>query len=182
MATEEKVTYCEEEFITNERAKKLLTNGFEKAEETLNDEDKLERLFQRLEKKFESIPVAGSALKYIPIMASMVNMYSKKLYTDVPVGVIVAAVSALIYVVTPTDLIPDIIPAIGLVDDAAVFAACLYLVKSDLDEFRNWRRENGYDIDDLFDYTDKSSNAEIFARVMSVVKHADSANDSNGIE
>ncbi len=172
MGHEEKIKIEDEEFVTNEKAKKALRDGFDVAKETLDDEDRLERLFQRLEKKLESIPLAGSALRYIPMMASMVNLYVKKVYTDVPVGTIVATVSALIYVVSPIDIVPDIIPGLGYVDDAAVVAACLALVKTDLDEYRSWRADNGYEIDDLFDYTDKSKNAEFFARVMSALKNS----------
>ena len=172
MGHEEKIKIEEEEFVTNELAEKTLRDGFEEAEETLGDESKLERLFQRLEKKLEAIPLAGSALKYVPMMASMVNMYVKKEYTDAPVGTIVATVSALIYVISPIDLIPDFIPGVGYIDDAAVVAACLALIKSDLDEYRSWRANNGYEIDDLFDYSDKNKNGELFARIMSMVKQS----------
>ena len=143
MGHEEKIKIEEEEFVTNEKAKKALRDGFDVAKDTLDDEDKLERLFQRLEKKLESIPLAGSALKYIPMMASMVNMYVKKEYTDAPVGNIVATVSALIYVASPIDIVPDFIPGFGYIDDAAVVAACLALIKTDLDEYKSWRKING---------------------------------------
>ena len=170
MGHEEKIKIEEEEFVTNEKAKKALRDGFDVAKDTLDDEDKLERLFQRLEKKLESIPLAGSALKYIPMMASMVNMYVKKEYTDAPVGNIVATVSALIYVASPIDIVPDFIPGFGYIDDAAVVAACLALIKTDLDEYKSWRKINGYEIDDLYDYSDNSKNAEFFAKIMSMAK------------
>ena len=48
----------------------------------------------------------------------------------------------LIYFVSPIDIIPDSIPAIGYFDDAAVVAACWKLVESDIEEYEKWRVEN----------------------------------------
>ena len=38
----------------------------------------------------------------------------------------------------PADLIPDFIPVIGYLDDAAVVALAVRSVKGDLDAFRAW--------------------------------------------
>ncbi|MCF0259674.1 MAG: DUF1232 domain-containing protein [Erysipelotrichaceae bacterium] len=43
---------------------------------------------------------------------------------------------------SPIDLIPDSIPVIGYVDDAAVINFCWDMVKSDADEYRKWRENN----------------------------------------
>ncbi len=49
----------------------------------------------------------------------------KKEYTEVPLGTILGIVSALIYILSPIDLIPDRIPGAGHLDDAAVLLICL---------------------------------------------------------
>ena len=54
---------------------------------------------------------------------------------------IAAIVAALLYVLSPIDLIPDFIPIIGYVDDALVVSACLAMVKQDLHAYRNWKME-----------------------------------------
>lgn len=135
------------EKFTDELARKELEKGYEKAEETLNDDDKMERLFQRLEKKLKNIPVIGEKMADIPIMASLVRCYWKKEYTDVPIGSIIAIISALIYFVSPIDILPDSIPVIGYFDDAAVVATCWKLVESDVVEYQKWREKNGKLID-----------------------------------
>lgn len=76
-------------------------------------------------------------------MASLVRNYSKKEYTDIPIGSIIAIISALIYFVSPVDIVPDSIPVIGYFDDAAVVAACWKLVDSDIEEYENWRKQHG---------------------------------------
>lgn len=124
-----------------------LKKGYKEAEEMLKDEDKMERFLQRLEKKLKIIPLVGEKLADVPIMASLVRSYVKKDYTDIPIGSIIAIVSALIYFVSPIDLIPDSIPLIGYFDDAAVVGACWKLVDSDVEEYVQWRKQNGKEIE-----------------------------------
>ncbi|WP_317336630.1 DUF1232 domain-containing protein [uncultured Ruminococcus sp.] len=102
----------------------------------------MERLLQRLEKKLKSIPVLGEKLSYIPAMVSLIKSYIEKEYTDLPLGTIIAITSALLYFVSPIDLVPDSIPVIGYFDDAAVVAACWKLVESDVKEYLKWREDN----------------------------------------
>lgn len=130
-----------------QKALEELENGYEEAEKLLQDEDKLERFLQRLEKKLKIIPVAGNKLAVAPIMASLVKNYVKKEYTDIPIGTIIAIISALTYLVSPIDIIPDSIPILGYFDDAAVVAACWKLVESDVEEYEKWRNANGKTLD-----------------------------------
>lgn len=129
------------------QAKVELEKGYVEAEEILKDIDKLERFLQRLEKKLKTIPLAGEKLSHIPVMVSLVKSYTKREYTDIPIGTIIAVISALVYFVSPIDIIPDSIPVLGYFDDAAVVAACWALVESDVDEYIKWREANGKVLD-----------------------------------
>lgn len=120
-------------------AQLLLESNFSEAEEVIRNPDALENLLQRLEEKLKLVPLAGDALSNIPVLVSMVRSYASKEYPDIPLGAAVAIVSALIYFLSPIDLIPDGIPGVGYVDDAAVVLACLNLVQSDVDEYKAWR-------------------------------------------
>ena len=126
--------------VINEKvARKQLDKGIEKAEEILENEDKMERFLQDLEKKLQTVPKAGNVLAMIPTMISLIKSYIKKEYTKIPVGTIVAVISALLYWLSPIDLIPDAIPGVGYIDDTAVIAACIKLVGDDLEEYKKWR-------------------------------------------
>ncbi len=124
-----------------------LGRGFQNAQTLLEDKDKLEELFQRLENKLKVIPHIGDKLAVAASMASMVKSYVNKEYRQVPLGTIIAAISALAYIVSPVDLIPDTIPGLGHVDDAAIVVACLKLIESDLNEYIEWRKKNGKELD-----------------------------------
>lgn len=130
------------EFV-EEKAQEELEKGYDDARKTLQDQDELERFLQRLENKLQSIPGFGSTLAGLPILVSLLNSYVKKEYTNIPLGSIVAIVSALLYFLSPIDAIPDPLPVIGYIDDAAVIAFCLKLIESDLEEYKQWRKKNG---------------------------------------
>lgn len=136
----------EKEF-DEQKALEELKKGYEEAEKLLENEDKLEKFLQRLEKKLKIIPIAGDKLAVVPVMASLLKNYAKKEYTDIPIGTIIAIISALTYFVSPIDLVPDSTPVLGYFDDAAVVAACWKLVQSDVDEYVKWRKENGKEME-----------------------------------
>ncbi len=75
----------------------------------------------------------------IPVMVQMVRSYIKKEYTDIPIGTIIGITGALVYFLSPVDLIPDVIPVIGVVDDAMIVGLALALVGSDLECYEQWR-------------------------------------------
>ena len=135
------------ESFDEQKAKEELEKGYKPAEKLLNNPDALERFLQRLEKKLRNIPLAGGALASVPVLASLLRSYAKKEYKDIPIGSIVAIVSALLYFVSPVDFIPDFIIGVGYIDDALVITVCLKLVESDVSEYIEWRKENGKQID-----------------------------------
>ena len=133
--------------MDEKKIEEVFERGKEKAKEYMADESKLERLLQRLERKLKLVPVVGTKLADVPIMASLLRSYFKKEYPDVPVGTILSIISALVYFVSPIDIVPDSIPALGYIDDAAVIAICWKFVQDDVDEYSRWREANGKLID-----------------------------------
>ncbi len=111
------------------------------AAEFVKDTDKLEKFLERLEQKLNLIPVVGDKLGDIPILISLVRAYSKREYTDIPLGSVIAILGGLLYIVSPASL-----PGIGYVDDAAVIALVMKMVHDDVEEYRKWKKENGKQI------------------------------------
>lgn len=81
----------------------------------------------------------GRFISDVKLMISLVKDYWNKNYREVPWWTVAAVVSALLYVLSPVDLIPDFIPFFGLLDDAAVVSACLFLVEQDLSRYKSWK-------------------------------------------
>ena len=109
------------------------------AEKLLQDRDKIEHFLARLETKLSLIPVAGNYLSDIPVLISLVRAYVDKTYVEIPIGSILAIIGALIYFLSPVDLIPDSIPGLGYLDDVAVLGVAFKLVHDDVAEYKKWR-------------------------------------------
>jgi len=132
----------EKKEMSEKQAQKELEKGYKKAEELLKEPEKLEMFLQKLEKKLKVIPKVGDTLAIVPIMISLIRSYIKKEYTEIPLGTIIAIISALIYVLSPIDFISDTIPGVGYIDDALVIATCLKLIGSDVNDYQKWRKDN----------------------------------------
>ena len=52
---------------------------------------------------------------------------------------LVAVVAALVYFLTPLDMVPDWLPGVGLLDDLAVLAWVLRTWSGELQAYRDWR-------------------------------------------
>ena len=72
-------------------------------------------------------------------LVALLKDYRAGNYRAALYGTIAAVVFALIYVFNPLDIIPDVLPFVGAVDDASVIAACLMLVERDLLKYKNWK-------------------------------------------
>jgi uncharacterized membrane protein YkvA (DUF1232 family) len=138
----EKPVGLTEDKLDEKILKRRLEQNKDEAEQLLHDRDKMDEFLGRLERKLSLIPVAGKYLSDIPVLISLVKAYIEKKYTDIPIGSIIAIVSALIYFLSPIDLIPDFIPVAGFADDAAVIAFAYKFVHDDIAEYKTWRDAN----------------------------------------
>jgi uncharacterized membrane protein YkvA (DUF1232 family) len=132
---EEKVSAFEED----EKIAQEFEKSKAKAEKLLNDSQKMERFLDRLEGKLSRIPMAGKYLTDVPVLISLVKAYVQKAYVEIPIGSIIAIIGALIYFLNPFDLVPDVIPVFGIIDDAAVIAVAYRFVHEDVMDYKTWR-------------------------------------------
>ena len=72
-------------------------------------------------------------------LASMLRDSFKKRYPVTPGWTLFGIAVALVYIINPFDIVPDAIPFFGAIDDAAVAALELALIRKDLRKYRKWR-------------------------------------------
>ena len=126
--------------------KKEFNKYKKKAQDVLKDNEKLDELMKSTEEKLKTVPTVGEYLAYIPLFLDMLKSYVAGEYKELPTGSLIAICAVLLYFVSPIDLIPDFIPVLGYVDDIGVILASLTLVKSDLDIYKNWRKNKPIDV------------------------------------
>jgi uncharacterized membrane protein YkvA (DUF1232 family) len=109
-----------------------------KAEE-LKDKD-FSKVIDEAEKIQKMASKEGPLQKFlndIRLLLAMVRDYYTGAYRDIPIKSIAAIAFTLLYVLNPIDLIPDFIPGIGQIDDAAVVALCLKMVHDDIKKYND---------------------------------------------
>lgn len=133
----EQVNKPVEEVIEHEVDKKR-----SKAEDYLRDPDKSKKLLEEALKKADEKEEKKGPLQDVwnslQALFRLFQAYLHHDYTRIPWGSIVLVVVAIIYFVSPFDLLPDWIPLAGFVDDAAVIGFVLKQINNDLDNFLKW--------------------------------------------
>jgi uncharacterized membrane protein YkvA (DUF1232 family) len=118
----------DEEFV-KEGAEKVTTRDIEKV---VSRADEIDQQFS----------ARGPLKRFIAdgkMLIALLKDYRLGNYRNALYGTIAAAAFALIYVFNPFDIVPDVLPVIGAVDDASVIAACLMLIERDLFKYREWK-------------------------------------------
>ena len=128
---------------SNRKLLDALQGNFESAKAYLDDDAKMESLFQDFEKKLGQIPKIGNKAADLAVLCSMIRAYAKKQYTDVSIATILLSIAALIYVVNPMDIVPDFMIGIGQLDDAAAIVLVLQMIQMDLNKYKKWQEANG---------------------------------------
>ena len=96
-----------------------------------------------IKRKFKPGGPLGRFIEDGRLLIGLVKDYWTRKYREVPYGTIAAAAFTLIYVFNPLDIVPDVLPIIGQIDDAAVVAGCLMLIDQDLRGYRTWKQGQG---------------------------------------
>lgn len=105
----------------------------------------VEDLLSRQQAIEEKVQNSGRLKRFssdIRLMFAMLRDYWKGNYRAIPWKSVAAIAGALIYVMNPLDVIPDLIFGFGFIDDAGVVALCLRLVESDLLRYAAWKQQN----------------------------------------
>ena len=126
-----------------------LEKGKGEAAVVLQDEKKTDTMLKKAMKICEQlsrIPVVGDFFAEVPLACMFVQDFVKGNYREVPLATILSVAGALCYLVLPADLIPDVIPVIGYLDDATVFSMALGAAHNDLMAYAQWK---GYEPDTL---------------------------------
>ena len=106
---------------------------------TQKDIQKVISRSEEIQRKFSARGPLARFVEDGKLLMSIVKDYWAGAYRQVPYGVIASSVFTLIYVLNPFDMVPDVLPLIGQLDDVAVLGACLLMVEHDLHTYKDWK-------------------------------------------
>ena len=115
---------------------------WKKAKKTATSKEEMKSTLSRAGEKLKNLADNSNELrelkKKLQILIRMIQSHISGEYRSFPISTIVLIVFALAYFITPTDLIPDFIPALGFTDDASVVFLIVRKLNGDIKKFREW--------------------------------------------
>lgn len=113
-----------------------------KAKKTAESNDRIKNILDLAKEKIADINKSvDSKTTFARDLQSVVKMLRAHIsgeYRAFSVRSIVMLVFALIYFITPIDLIPDFIPALGFSDDISILIFVFRSIKDDIDDYKEW--------------------------------------------
>jgi uncharacterized membrane protein YkvA (DUF1232 family) len=134
-----KVSAAAREKADSAATSRFFKRAVDRARRISNDPDKLREIADKANRStaLRSGPFAA-VLEDFRALIRLVVAYARGVYRQIPLDKLAVVVGGLIYVVSPVDVIPDVIPVAGFLDDATVIAWVIKTIRDVLDAFREW--------------------------------------------
>ena len=123
-----------------EQEKERVNQAFEHGTDNFTQKD-LDKVMADAEIAESKGGKLGDQFENFKLLWRLLKDYYNKKYPNAPWKFIAAIGFAVAYLVSPIDVIPDFIPFLGFVDDAAVFALVVKGFESDITDYKNWLNE-----------------------------------------
>jgi uncharacterized membrane protein YkvA (DUF1232 family) len=82
----------------------------------------------------------GEAWEKLQLFFDLVQAYSKGEYRNISPATILTIIGAILYFVSPLDVVPDFLVGLGILDDAALITFTLKKLSVEIDEFKVWKK------------------------------------------
>ena len=102
----------------------------------------LAKVMKDEEKKKKKASKLGEQFKNFILLWDLLKDYYKGNYKTAPWKLIASIGFAVVYLVSPLDVIPDILPVVGFVDDTAVFAMVVAAFQADINAYKEWKKNH----------------------------------------
>lgn len=121
---------------------KFFNKARTKATQLLFNNQRLKQLFANSREKLAEVDLSsvtsGKLVLRLKVFIRLARLYANGTYKDVHTQHLLLMVAALIYFVTPLDMIPDFIPVTGFIDDFTIVIWVYNNVREEIDRFITW--------------------------------------------
>lgn len=122
----------------NSQDQERVSESFSKGVEVFTEDD-LEKVRKDSAAAEEKSAKLGEQFESFKLTWGLLQDYWAGNYKNVPWKLLASIGFAVTYLVSPLDIIPDFLPVLGFVDDAAVFALVVSSFQSELDAYKEWK-------------------------------------------
>ena len=124
---------------------KFFRNARQRAGRILRNKERLNHLLHVSADKLKEINVRNiknsTLVERIRVLIRMVRAYASGRYRGIKITNVLLLVAAIVYFVTPLDLVPDFIPITGFVDDFTVVLWVYGKLQEEIDAYLAWEKE-----------------------------------------
>ena len=123
----------------NESDRERVDQTFQQGIDSFTKDD-LNKVMEDAETAKRKSTHLGKYIESFHLMWSLLQDYWAGKYTAIPWKLTAAIGFAMAYLVSPPDVIPDFI-LFGFVDDAAVFGLVVSAFQSELEDYKQWKKD-----------------------------------------
>ena len=108
---------------------------------TANDVDKVHLAYEEI---IEKLSKPGPLHEYsddLQLALALIDDHRNFRFKDVSYWAVAIITFALVYIQSPIDLIPDSVPNVGQIDDAAVVSLCLEMTEKERATYHQWKSQ-----------------------------------------
>ncbi len=126
--------------IKNARVRRI----YERSKDFINNNEKVKALLRKATDKLQVLHEDSEErnvfVSNIKLVMRMIQSHFNGTYPSFSNKSILLLIFSLVYFITPFDLIPDFIPALGFTDDISVLYFVLQSLASDIENFKQWEK------------------------------------------
>lgn len=74
------------------------------------------------------------------VLGKLVKAYAKGDYREIKTKNLILIVAGLIYLVSPLDFVPDVLPIVGFTDDVALLVYIVNAISDEITKFEDWEK------------------------------------------
>ncbi|AOS99943.1 MULTISPECIES: YkvA family protein [Exiguobacterium] len=127
--------------FSNQQLEKQEHQYAEDAKDYIDRPEKTNSLLQRATAKVNSNSRLSVVFSPLTLFVDMIRAYQSGEYRNIRRTTILKVIGALIYLVSPIDLVPDFVLGFGFADDIAVILFVTKTVFEELTRFSDWQDE-----------------------------------------
>lgn len=128
--------------ISSSMMDKELAKQKKKAERILKNKERTQKVLSKAKWLCDmlcNLPFIGKLFDGVGTLCELIMDYSRGLYNRIPLATVISLLAAIIYFVSPVDLLPDELPFVGVLDDAAIIYMVTMAAKNDIEAYKRWK-------------------------------------------